>query len=323
MLIDLGNKNAFVEVTNLEHGGLGWELGRCLWSPVKNRGGSRSWEIMNKVSKGDIIFHIVKLEGVYQWKGISIVTTPSKLLKASPPKPTKWFGMGPYYRIDLEEYLELNTPLSTKDLFKDYEMELMSIKSSSSHGLFYNLYGGRELRISEGYLFKMTENLYHLFERISDAIGFDYNPIRNTLTEDPTDNEPPQSDWVVPGRSETIVSRIVRDTNLVREIKRNVANKCQVCGQSIPLPNGKNYSEGHHLQPLGGIHKGGDIKENIIILCPNHHTEFDYGSIAINPITLEIVHVNMSNPYHGRSLEYHRPDLGREFIQYHYDNIFK
>jgi len=37
------NQNIYVEITHPEHGGAGWELGICLWSPVYDKGHNKAW----------------------------------------------------------------------------------------------------------------------------------------------------------------------------------------------------------------------------------------------------------------------------------------
>ena len=138
----------------------------------------------------------------------------------------------------------------------------------------------------------------------------------------PTQNEPIHPDYSKPGRVQVITTRIIRDTELVRKIKQDFDWKCQICGKRIILPNNQFYAEGHHLRPLGRGYDGLDIRKNIIVLCPFHHAEFDYGSIAIDPKTKKIVNVDTNNEYHYRDLAYERSDLEGEFIEFHYNNIF-
>lgn len=53
---------------------------------------------------------------------------------------------------------------------------------------------------------------------------------------------------------------------------------CQICGTTIPKMNGF-YAEAAHITPK---HEGGDESpQNILILCPNHHKEFDLGDTQI------------------------------------------
>ena len=159
--------------------------------------------------------------------------------------------------------------------------------------------------------------MYDIFYTISQLKEYEFNPSESDI-QNPTSNEPIPFDISPPGRVETYISRYIRDTQLVKEIKNENNYSCQVCGETILLPNGNNYAEGHHLQPLGGVHKGPDIRENIIILCPNHHSEFDYLSIAINHNTLIIEHIDPNNKYHDKPLAYFRNDIARKFLEYHY-----
>lgn len=110
-----------------------------------------------------------------------------------------------------------------------------------------------------------------------------------------------------PGRVLTQTYRVLRDTELVRKLKSLHRNVCQVCGQVITLGDGSSYSEGHHIQPLGGSHKGPDIPENILVLCPNHHVMLDYGSTFLDVSQL-------------RSVQGHY--LGSRYVKYHNEVIY-
>lgn len=89
---------------------------------------------------------------------------------------------------------------------------------------------------------------------------------------------PPRID---PLYSITTVSRRIRDTALSRKVKEVYSHKCQVCDSSMLGVGGRRYSEGAHVRPLGMPHFGSDTIDNILCLCPNHHTELDLGGIVI------------------------------------------
>lgn len=110
-----------------------------------------------------------------------------------------------------------------------------------------------------------------------------------------------------PGRVETLVDRIVRDTAAAADVKRRHNDCCQICGLTLRFSNGKAYSEGHHLQPLGTPHSGPDVKDNIICVCPNCHAELDCGGAVVNIDTLR------------RALGH---DVGGTYIEYHNARIF-
>jgi hypothetical protein len=83
-------------------------------------------------------------------------------------------------------------------------------------------------------------------------------------------------------RVKTLVSRIVRDTQLTNYVKMLHNYECQICGQTINIGDGSRYAEGHHMQPLGSPHDGPDVMENIVCLCPNHHAACDLGAIHLD-----------------------------------------
>jgi putative restriction endonuclease len=84
-----------------------------------------------------------------------------------------------------------------------------------------------------------------------------------------------------PAYATTTVSRRIRDTALSREVKMMYRHSCQVCGTVIPGIGERQYSEGAHVRPLGRPHLGADAFDNILCLCPNHHTELDLGGMVI------------------------------------------
>lgn len=82
-------------------------------------------------------------------------------------------------------------------------------------------------------------------------------------------------------RRETTILRIIRDTRKSKEIKELYQYTCQICGVQIPTKVGY-YAEASHIRPLGQPHNGPDTFDNLICLCPNHHTMFDLGVFSIN-----------------------------------------
>ena len=79
------------------------------------------------------------------------------------------------------------------------------------------------------------------------------------------------------------ITRFIRDTKKTHELKNIYENKCQMCHYQIIKPNNEYYSEVHHIWSLGKKPIGGDDNfENMIVLCPTHHAEFDYNVIKIS-----------------------------------------
>lgn len=132
--------------------------------------------------------------------------------------------------------------------------------------------------------------------------------LRSALKAEPlaSDLAPPlEAEGPAPTK-EVTTNRIVRDTVMTRKVKALHHSKCQICGTSISLPDGSEYSEAHHLIPLGAPHRGPDTPSNIIIVCPNHHAMLDLGCVdlMISAITAVDGH-----------------EISRESIAYHNDFI--
>ena len=83
-----------------------------------------------------------------------------------------------------------------------------------------------------------------------------------------------------PNRVTEAVTRFLRDTEKVRQLKSKYRGKCQICGYVLRREDDYTYSEVHHLHPLKDA--GDDNFENMLNLCAKHHVEFDYLVIGIS-----------------------------------------
>lgn len=123
-----------------------------------------------------------------------------------------------------------------------------------------------------------------------------------------------------PKRTKIMIGKINRSQILVSRLKKLYDNSCQICSLKLSLGYGKFYSEVHHIQPLG-LHKGPDIEENMIVLCPNHHLLFDKGAITIDIDNNRILHHDINDSVNNNNLNLkHR--INKKYIDYHNKNIF-
>jgi len=125
-----------------------------------------------------------------------------------------------------------------------------------------------------------------------------------------------------PGRVTTEYDQLQRDTAQVAELKRRYDDQCQVCGCRLEQGDGAGYSEVHHIKPLGRSHNGPDTPSNMLVLCPNHHADFDNGMLQIDSDEYSIEHV-YDDSVDGTTL-YCLPDheIATEFIEYHNTQIY-
>jgi predicted restriction endonuclease len=90
-----------------------------------------------------------------------------------------------------------------------------------------------------------------------------------------------ESEEKFPETRTTIIERLVRDSAVVRRVKKIYNSECQICGISLLGADGKRRSEGAHIRPLAKPHEGPDVERNILCLCPNCHVRLDSGGIYI------------------------------------------
>lgn len=83
-----------------------------------------------------------------------------------------------------------------------------------------------------------------------------------------------------PDKKSEVVTRFIRDTRKVKQLKTIYHDECQVCGYTVAVSKKSRYSEVHHLHPLKD--DGDDDLANMLVLCPTHHVEFDYKVIGID-----------------------------------------
>jgi len=90
------------------------------------------------------------------------------------------------------------------------------------------------------------------------------------------------NDNAPPDRIETTIQRVLRDTKKSADLKTKYKHACQLCKRRIEIPGGF-YIEVHHVRPLGDPHAGRDTLENMLVLCPSCHVEFDKLAVGIHP----------------------------------------
>lgn len=275
---------------------------------------------MKLIKPGDRVYHFLyqSVDGnhYYAFVGRSIAEGECQIIQDQPPKPDRWAGMSPYYRVPLANYVSNATSIPINQLFEMFDQELRTALLNDNHAQFFTEYRGK-LRIAQAYLRGLSIDIGELFDSVA---GSQVLPTTQSIM--PTYNEPSYPDSAPPGTIHTTITRRIRDTALAREVKSKHKWMCAICGMRILLPNGRYYAEAHHIRPLGAGHNGLDRISNIIIVCPYHHAEFDYGAIGINPETWTICHIDSSNQFHGKETAYPITYLSAECVQYHYRKLF-
>ncbi|MCZ7358301.1 MAG: HNH endonuclease [Candidatus Methanoperedens sp.] len=99
-------------------------------------------------------------------------------------------------------------------------------------------------------------------------------------------------------------------------------NACVICGWNKKDYNGRLLVEGAHVRPLKNK-KDYDKYDNIIALCPNHHTEFECGNIAIDYSKRICLHRDIEEEYHNKTIFGKIDHIQAGYFDFHMKNIFK
>jgi hypothetical protein len=96
-----------------DHGGAGWELGKCIWSPACDRlGRTQKYGIMTAPCVGDPVINcsagvVVGVSRICE----TVVTTTTR-----PPNPGAWGYARSFFRLNLDQYVVFETQVSLKDI---------------------------------------------------------------------------------------------------------------------------------------------------------------------------------------------------------------
>ena len=134
------------------------------------------------------------------------------------------------------------------------------------------------------YLFSLCKTILssdeRVFQRLTKnatkramSISWDFDKNHNELVED---------QMIFPNETQDLlIKKIKRYKKVVDELKEEYKGQCQIenCGFTFVKSNGDNYAEGHHLIPLA--EGGSQDKQNVVILCANHHRMFHYANVEI------------------------------------------
>lgn len=101
------------------------------------------------------------------------------------------------------------------------------------------------------------------------------------------------------------INSINRNAHYVKVIKIIYENTCQLCNTKLTINNNVNYSEVHHIKPLGNPHHGPDKLENMICVCPNHHVLLDFGAIKLDIDSFQTIKHKINNSF----INYHNNEI--------------
>ena len=108
------------------HGGLGWEFGKCLWSPTlkKNGGQWPYWSSLVSVKEGDCVIHLKKETHDWYFAGYGIALADGFTTSERPPEPRENGFAIEFNRVDLKDYQPFPNPIPLKSVFQEKDQQL-------------------------------------------------------------------------------------------------------------------------------------------------------------------------------------------------------
>jgi putative restriction endonuclease len=107
-------------------------------------------------------------------------------------------------------------------------------------------------------------------------------------------------------------------------LRAHYAHECCFCRKALIVGVDPDifYSEAAHIRALGRPHNGPDRKDNMLVLCPEHHIQFDAGilTLAMRASALRIVSQIPGDPLQGREVQLRSPhSIDPANAKYHAD----
>lgn len=108
------------------HGGGGWGFGQSLWSPSRKRDGTKwaFWETLMHVDAGDPVLHLRGKGNNAAFVGFSTAAANGYETADRPPNPKGWDYAGTFYRVPLQDFIPLDSPVSLSKVFANRGTEL-------------------------------------------------------------------------------------------------------------------------------------------------------------------------------------------------------
>jgi len=117
--------------------------------------------------------------------------------------------------------------------------------------------------------------------------------------------------------NKVVINRLTRDSLIARALKKMYNNTCQLCNEQLKSSSAGYFSEAHHIRPFNQHHQGQDSISNMIVLCPNHHVQFDQLYYCIHPETWMVHCIDKIDKYHNKPLHRVRlHDFSTESLEY-------
>ncbi|NNT70925.1 hypothetical protein HKT18_01735 [Flavobacterium sp. IMCC34852] len=248
----------------------GWNFKESVWAPTKKADGANwpFWNLVNDVTKGDLIFHIKENNGIKYFVGYSIAATDGYLTKFTSSKNHIWSYTDEFYKVDLSDFEELNPIIPLNDFFTNYNQELRNyflenkkLSKAQKKRLFYVIQRDK-LQCLNGAYFSEFDSF--LASKISDELLEVRKTIKNTAKTDVVVKE---------------LEQRIGHQEFSENVKSNFNYKCCYPGCNV---EGKGFLISGHITRWADNKDLRGNTDNGLCLCLMHDKAFEKGFFTLD-----------------------------------------
>jgi hypothetical protein len=124
-------------------------------------------------------------------------------------------------------------------------------------------------------------------------------------------------------RTRREVEQQLRNAALAAALRRLYGSQCMFCDSRVfvSISPEQFYAEAAHIRPLGRPHNGPDHPENMLVLCPNCHIQFDSGTLAISLASkteMRVTSPATNHPLEGRLVRTRKGhNVAAQYVDWH------
>ncbi|GAA2460192.1 hypothetical protein GCM10010191_95740 [Actinomadura vinacea] len=116
-------------------------------------------------------------------------------------------------------------------------------------------------------------------------------------------------------RWEPVALGVYGDRRIADKVKQEHQFQCQICGVTLQSPAGFRFAQTFHLRALARPHRGPDVAENILCVCPTHRVQLELGTITVDD-DLQVIDEITGEPF-AQLAAVPKHKVGIEYVRYH------
>jgi hypothetical protein len=216
----------------------------ALWAPLEDKGGNKqpSWESLDLVKQGDIVFHFAKK----MVRGISLVTGESRVAEIRIRDRGQWQDLGREIEVEAQDF----------DFTIDLDEIPLELRTGSESGIDTPF--DKNGKVKQGYLFKLPQaGAQFLLTRLNLVNSEDERTLDNQVKELLGDFSG--------GTDKPITGTFRREQRALRQhlIGNKKSGECGICGRSLS----SNLLVASHIKPRNECTEKERIDPSVVMLA--------------------------------------------------------